>query len=73
MKIGVSAEIPQGRDDAPYVEATMIVLLETSPEKISAEVLKSRSRQEVTATNARRRPRDPAAMPSLTEQRLATR
>ncbi len=40
VKLRVSAEIPKGRDDAPYVEATMTVLLETSPEKISAKVLK---------------------------------
>lgn len=40
VKLGVSAEIPKSAGDEPYVEATMTVLLETSPEKISAKVLK---------------------------------
>ncbi|MEY2484285.1 MAG: hypothetical protein QOK24_2813 [Verrucomicrobiota bacterium] len=43
VKIGVSAEIPKGPDDAPYVEASMTVLLETSRERISAKVLKAES------------------------------
>jgi PhoPQ-activated pathogenicity-related protein len=43
VKIGVGAEIPKGPDEAPYVEATMTVLLETSREKISAKVLKAES------------------------------
>ena len=33
VKLGISAEIFKGRNDAPYVEAIMTVLLETSPEK----------------------------------------
>ena len=43
VKLGISAEIFKGRNDAPYVEAIMTVLLETSPEKISAKVLKAES------------------------------
>lgn len=45
IKIGVSAEIPKGPEDAPYVEATLTVLLETSREKITAKVLKAESVQ----------------------------
>lgn len=41
VKIGVGAEIPKSIDDSPYIDATMTVLLETSPEKISAKVLKA--------------------------------
>ncbi len=33
VKLRVSAEIPKGRDDAPYVEATMTVLVEPARRK----------------------------------------
>lgn len=41
VEIVASAEVPKSTGDEPYVEATLTVLLETSPAKISAKVLKA--------------------------------